>query len=160
MTSLKINNITSDVSLNINSNIVPTYSYPVSSVGAIGYTFKLTQVTGQTSLTSGSAFTILLNQAFTAGTWLITGSYRLTVTATTSANISLNISNSVPTTIGISSYSIIPSTALAIYPNISVLFQADGINTLSMFLTPTITASTVIYNGQGSINYLYATRIG
>ena len=163
MTSLKINAITSDSSLSINSNIVPTYSYPVSNVGAIGYTFKLTQVLGQTTLTSGSPFTIVLEQAFTAGTWLITGSYRLTATATTSANISLNISKvlaTVPTTICISSYSIIPSTALAIYPNISLIYQADGIQTVSMILTPTISASTVIYNGQSSINYLYATRIG
>ena len=163
MTTIKANTILADTTLSIGSNIVPTYSYPVASSSAIGYTFKLTQVLGQTSMPSGSAFTIMTGQAFTAGTWLITGSYRLVVTATTAANIYLDISKvtaSVPTVIGVSSCAITPSGATQFYHNISVIFQADGIQTISMFLTPTITVSTVTYNGQSSSNYLYATRIG
>jgi len=163
MTSLKINAITSDSSLTINSNIVPTYSYPVSNVGAIGYTFKLTQVLGQTALTTGSAFTIMTGQAFTAGTWLITGSYRLVVNASAVGNISLESSKvlaGVFTTIGISSGTIVASAQTQVYPNISLIYQADGIQTVSMVLTATFTAGTITYNGQSSTNYIYATRIG
>ena len=145
----------------IGRSIVPNYSYPVSST-SIGYVVKLSQVLGQPALVSGTAFTMLNEQAFTAGTWIITGCYRLVVTATTVANISLNVSkvlSGVSTTICNASYPINATAQTGLYPNLSFVFQADGVSTLSIVLNPIISASTVTYNGNSTFNFLYATRI-
>jgi hypothetical protein len=64
--------------------------------------------------------------------------------------IYLDISNvlagapAVFTTIGISSMSLVASAQSLVYPNISLIYQADGIQTVSMVLTATFSAGLLL----------------
>lgn len=161
MTSLKINTIEADAILYIASNIYPIYSYPVSAIGAIGYTFKLTPTAG---VTIGSATKIVNAQIIPEGTWCITGSFRVVVTNTTNGNIlsTVNRFSGVSTTIGASSLTVYPSTQTQYYQTVSFIFQADGVATLTIDATAIVTVGSFTFNTgtSNSTFHIYATKIG
>ena len=162
MTTIKANTILADSTLSIGSNIVPTYSYPVASAGAIGYTFKLTPVS---NTLIGSATKIVDAQVIPAGTWCITGSFRLIVTTTTNGNVLSTVnrtSGGVATTIGVSSLTAYPSAQTQYYQIVSFIFQADGLATLTIDATATATVGSFTFTVgvSNSTFHIYATRIG